>query len=194
MSPPILFTAVMVYLSSFSGVSLPSCTRHQRPVKVALVRVALNVASSSSCDFLGGSGAVAEGASPFGASWAGARVPSRRPTTVIERRILFINSSGGTRLPEIRREEQANPALETLVFAGGSPNSISPAQPFKPKQNWHLQFSQVHSGRATPYCFLKPRIQSRNNLETMKSNNLLKIIAIVCSLSLMTGCSDNKDK
>ena len=28
----------------------------------------------------------------------------------------------------------------------------------------------------------------------MKSNNLLKIIAMVCSLSLMTGCSDNKDK
>src|ERR1041385_111555 len=47
-SPPSLVTPLMVYFSSFSGLSLPSLIEHQRPVKVALVRVALNVASNSS--------------------------------------------------------------------------------------------------------------------------------------------------
>src|SRR5438477_3255448 len=47
-SPPSFVTPTMVYLSSFSGVSLPSWMPHQRPLNVALVRASLNLASSSS--------------------------------------------------------------------------------------------------------------------------------------------------
>src|SRR5215475_14052972 len=45
---PTLFTLMLVYLSSFSGPSWPSFREHQRPAMVALVSVALNLASSSS--------------------------------------------------------------------------------------------------------------------------------------------------
>ena len=58
------------------------------------VRGNISVALQYLAAWLGGSGAVAEGDSAFGASWAGAHVPSRRPTTVSGRKILFINSSG----------------------------------------------------------------------------------------------------
>src|ERR1041385_7825018 len=46
-SPPSLLTPRIVYLSSFSGPSLPSLIEHQRPVSVALVSVAANFVSNS---------------------------------------------------------------------------------------------------------------------------------------------------
>src|SRR6266540_1041972 len=59
MSPPTLFTPIMVYLSSFSGPSWPSLSEHQRPASVALVSVALNLASNCSGVSLGLAGCVA---------------------------------------------------------------------------------------------------------------------------------------
>src|SRR5262245_36901670 len=62
-SPPSLLTLTMVYLSSFSGVNLPTLMPHQRPLIVALVSVALNFDSSSSWLSLGLAGAGEAGAS-----------------------------------------------------------------------------------------------------------------------------------
>src|SRR5437016_12881793 len=47
MSPPILLTPRMLYLSSCSGPSWPSLIAHQCPLSVALVSVAVNLASNS---------------------------------------------------------------------------------------------------------------------------------------------------
>src|SRR5262245_44731909 len=83
-SLPSLFTLTMVYLSSFSGVSLPSLIPHQRPAKVALVRVVLNFVSSSSWVSLGladadaGAAGVSEVAG-LGASCPDARWPAPGP-------------------------------------------------------------------------------------------------------------------
>src|SRR4030095_70863 len=58
-SPPSLFTLTIVYLSSFSGESLPSLIAHQRPDSVALVRLVLKAASNSSWVSFGFAGLVA---------------------------------------------------------------------------------------------------------------------------------------
>jgi len=86
-SPPSLFTLTIVYLSSFSGVNFPSLIPHHRPDNVALVMVALNVASNSSWVSFG-FGVLAAGLSFGGAVSCAAnglaKVSTNRTSTAIE--------------------------------------------------------------------------------------------------------------
>src|SRR6185503_4427123 len=77
-SPPSLFTLTMVYLSSFSGPSLPSLMPHQRPLIVALVSVAWNFASSSSWLSFGFAGAGLDSWAEAGAAAARSRAAKWR--------------------------------------------------------------------------------------------------------------------
>src|SRR5678816_2235406 len=98
-SPPTLVALLMVYLSSFSGPSLPSLIPHQRPLMVAFVRVVLNFASSSSWVGLGFSVLGAGVESGFSAvpvlfSCAGAWLAQASPRAVTRgRRIDFMRAA-----------------------------------------------------------------------------------------------------
>src|ERR1044071_1796800 len=148
-------TARMVYLSSLSGPSWPFWTAHQRPLSVALVRVALNFDSSSAAvgfGFSSAAGVAAAGAlmsvaaavsAAFLASCASAIGPIPR-TRVMKTEAIRVLSFSFIEFPFCFRPkpEATAPALRAISRGGPGPKAVLPVRCRRRNSRWRRDKGQ----------------------------------------------------